>query len=522
MIDKSAGGRSFGVLVILVLAGLACNASSANGEPTADPQATSPAVEQPATLSPTPVVPDAESVGISNEDLASATVQIFAMNPAGDQWDRVWTGSGSIISSDGIILTNAHVVDNRLGEYSDLGIAITVRSDEPPDLRYLAQIEAVDYTLDLAVIRVISDLNGNPVTPELPYISIGDSDVLGIGAELRILGYPGIGGNTITFTEGAVSGFTQERGIEGRAWIKTDATIAGGNSGGMAVNREGELVGVPTRASATDDEGQIVDCRSVVDTNRDGIIDDNDTCVPIGGFLNGVRPINLAAPLISAVLENREYAEGTSPPVVPTGGYDISAVDFFNLDFADGVTEDDQPTQYLYALSSGVEQICAFWDYEGMQDGMIWSAIWFVNEQPSDEGSFIDSVWQGGATGNWWVCVFDDNGLDDGIYELVLEVEGDSFVNEAVFIGGNRTVVDFTIENNSLLTLCYVNLSASSAQNWGQDELGPTEVIDPGTQRSITVATGSYDLLIRDCEGDTLLDDFELEVSDDFVFTVTD
>ena len=83
-------------------------------------------------------------------------------------------------------------------------------------------------------------------------------------------------------------------------------------------------------------------------------------------------------------------------------------------------------------------------------------------------------------------------------------------------------MVDFTIENNSLLTLCYVNLSLSSAQNWGQDELDPTEVIDPGTQRSITVATGSYDLLIRDCEGDTLLDDFELEVSDDFVFTVTD
>src|SRR3990172_308128 len=134
-----------------------------------------------------------------------------------------------------------------------------------------------------------SDLARAPVPIDLPFVQLADSDLVEIGDDLRILGYPGIGGDTITFTEGAVSGFTSERGVEGRAWIKTDATIAGGNSGGMGVNADGLLMGVPTRASAGGDNA-IVDCRAVADTNRDGVIDDQDSCVPIGGFINGLRP----------------------------------------------------------------------------------------------------------------------------------------------------------------------------------------------------------------------------------------
>ena len=131
-------------------------------------------------------------------------------------------------------------------------------------------------------------------------MTLGDSDSVEIGDSLQILGYPGIGGETITFTEGAVSGFTSDRSVEGRAWIKTDATIAGGNSGGMAANALGELIGVPTIAASGAEGGDIVDCRPVADTNRDGSIDQFDTCVPIGGFINGLRPVNLALPLIAA------------------------------------------------------------------------------------------------------------------------------------------------------------------------------------------------------------------------------
>jgi S1-C subfamily serine protease len=458
-------------------------------------------------------------VGSGNEDLAEATVQIYALVISGDQWEVVWTGSGSVISSDGFILTNAHVVDDRYGEYDNLGVAMTFQTDQPPQFLYLAEIKAVDYSLDLSVIQIVSDLDGNSVALDLPFIPLGNSDLIGIGADLRILGYPGIGGDTITFTNGAVSGFTLESGIDGRAWIKTDATIAGGNSGGMAANLAGELVGVPTRASGSDD-GQIVDCRPVVDTNRDGAIDENDSCVPIGGFINGLRPINLAVPLIDAAFNERQYAGGTDPSTIPSGGFDISMVDLNYLEFSDGVTEDDQPTQLWYAVPSGVTELCAFWDYEGMVDGMIWSAIWFVNGELHENGSFLETVWQGGSAGSWWVCIINEDGLNDGTYELTIEVGGKSQINDTVFVGGNRSVVDFTVVNESSFTLCFVKLSPSTASNWGQDELGPTEVIDSGFERPITIATGFYDLLLLDCDGEILLEDYELEVFEDLVYTV--
>ena len=83
-------------------------------------------------------------------------------------------------------------------------------------------------------------------------------------------------------------------------------------------------------------------------------------------------------------------------------------------------------------------------------------------------------------------------------------------------------MVDFYLVNESALTVCYVNLSPSSAQNWGEDELGPAEVIDPGVERVITVATGYYDLLLRDCEGDSLLEEFEIEIFEDVEYTLSD
>lgn len=461
-------------------------------------------------------------MGPDTAGLARAAVQILALSDAGGQFSPVWTGSGSIISPDGLILTNGHVVDDRSGKWTHLGVLITDRTDEPPEFRYLAEIAAVDYDLDLAVIRIVSDTEGNAVSLELPYVGIGDSDTVEIGENLRILGYPGIGGETITFTEGAVSGFTSERGVEGRAWIKTDATVAGGNSGGMAVGPSGMLVGVPTRASLGDEDPQIVDCRPVADTNRDGVVDDRDTCVPIGGFINGLRPINLAFAVIEAARAGRQYVAGAGPGPAPPGGYDLSETGFLNLLFSDGVTEDDRPTQIWTAMPTGVTDVCAFWDYEGMVDGMTWSAYWFVGGELSEGASVLNDAWFGGGAGNWWVCIFNENGLPDGLYELSLEVEGEVMVSESIFVGLDRYGVDFTLANESSFTVCYVQFSPSQAQGWGQDELGAEEVINAGTSRTFLLANGDYDMRLLDCDVNLLLEEYGIQVYEDFVFTLTD
>jgi len=233
-----------------------------------------------------------------------SVVQIIALVEIDGELVQGWWGSGTVVSEDGLILTNAHVVlSDRYYDVEDLMVAITVAQDLPPEPMFYADILQVDANLDLAVIKVRSDLNGG--TPnfealEIDPVPLGSSDTLQLGDELIIIGYPSIGGETITLTRGEVSGFTAEEPYGNRAFIKTSATISGGNSGGLAATPQGEIIGVPTKLGSGDEEVEYVDCRRLADTNRDGTIDENDSCVPTGGFINAIRPITLAQPLIDA------------------------------------------------------------------------------------------------------------------------------------------------------------------------------------------------------------------------------
>jgi S1-C subfamily serine protease len=247
-----------------------------------------------------------------------------------------WTGSGTVISPDGLILTNSHVVlPDRFFPVDALGVAFSSAEDQPPQLRYYAEVMQVDESLDIAVIRISSDMNGSLLDNaalNLPYVPLGDADALRLGDAITILGYPGIGGQTITLTRGEVSGFTAEGNRGPRAFIKTSATIAGGNSGGLAADAEGYLIGIPTQLGYGGDD-QYVDCRVLADTNRDGFVDDQDNCVPTGGFINALRPINLALPLIEAAREglvavHHSDPAASSPSGLPQEGQIVYSTDF--------------------------------------------------------------------------------------------------------------------------------------------------------------------------------------------------
>ncbi len=250
-----------------------------------------------------------------------AVVQIVAETETeGGNLRPVWSGSGTIVDPRGFILTNAHVAlpEPGSGEQVDaLEILVTEAEDQPPVPKYFAEVVQADPQLDLAVLRITTDLDGNPVDAlhlNLPYARLGDSSKLHLGEPIVILGYPGIGGNTITLTSGEVSGFTAEKPYGRRAFIKTSAAIAGGNSGGMAVNAAGELVAIPTQLGSGSDNSEVVDCRYLADTNGDGVIDEDDDCVPTGGFINALRPINLAKPLIAAALRGEVAIGSTETP----------------------------------------------------------------------------------------------------------------------------------------------------------------------------------------------------------------
>ena len=268
-----------------------------------------------------------------------AVVQITAFVELDGESVPLWTGSGTIISSDGLILTNDHVVSStRYEKVVALLVSLTVAQDQPPVESYYANVVQADAALDLAVIKPAWDLQGNPLDYsqlKLPFVPLGDSDTLDLGESIVILGYPVIGGGTITLTRGEVSGFTSENPYGNRAFIKTSGTIAGGNSGGLAVDVDGRLVGIPTQMGYGEASLDIVDCRPVRDTNRDGYIDSNDDCVPTGGFINALRPVNLAMAMIEAA-KRGEVAVSTGE--AQTLAYQNSGDIIFQDDFSDAAS----------------------------------------------------------------------------------------------------------------------------------------------------------------------------------------
>ncbi len=265
---------------------------------------------------------------------------------------------------------------------------------------------------------------------------MGDSDALELGDTLSIFGYPGIGGETVTFTAGSVAGFTAQQGLrDRRAWIKTDATIAGGNSGGTAVNEDGELVGVPTQAAAGSDITP-VDARPVVDTNRDGRVDERDSPMAIGGFINGLRPVNLAKPLLqqAGVQMGGQSGAGVPMPMPlqPAPSAPADGPSFGNLVFSSQVTQDGRPINPAALLPAGGNQMFASFEFQGMQNGLPWSVVWALNGQTIVS---TQHEWSDGVQGRKTLVLSNQQGLPEGTFHLVVAVGNQVMTQGEVVIG---------------------------------------------------------------------------------------
>jgi len=209
----------------------------------------------PATFAPTATVTAVPTfdANTAKERALRATVMIIVQTQ-GRSFDSV-TGSGSVITQRGYILTNNHLFyDDNGRPYNtqfEALIAFPPRNDMKSDaqIQYRAVLVDHDAARDLALLCLTTRRNGAalPATLELDTIPIGDSDAVNHGDTLTILGYPGIGGDSLTLTSGNVSGFLEREG-----WIKTDAEINQGNSGGPALNAKYELIGVASAASQAD------------------------------------------------------------------------------------------------------------------------------------------------------------------------------------------------------------------------------------------------------------------------------
>jgi len=157
-------------------------------------------------------------------------------------------GSGFLISADGYILTNGHVVSQVVGgDPRDPAAVEVIRAEEVTvflgdDEEYTAEIIGVDIGTDLAVLKI--DAGNN-----LPFIPFGDSDSARVGEWVLAMGAPF--GLTRTVTAGIISAkgrapLDTSRGSTYQDFIQTDAQINPGNSGGPMVNLHGEVIGINT------------------------------------------------------------------------------------------------------------------------------------------------------------------------------------------------------------------------------------------------------------------------------------
>ncbi len=161
------------------------------------------------------------------------------------------SGSGTLITRDGSILTNHHVIyDPRNDRPYDLFVVGRFQSPvREPELICAGRPRhgLLQPALDLALIKCEFSVRGEPwpasVWPALP---VGRSEDLTPGERVWVLGYPSVGGSLLQITAGLITGWTGETGGSGRAFMKTDAGITHGNSGGTAIDSEGRLIGVPT------------------------------------------------------------------------------------------------------------------------------------------------------------------------------------------------------------------------------------------------------------------------------------
>ncbi len=177
-----------------------------------------------------------------------STVELVTGDDAG--------GSGVLVSPEGHILTNWHVIRSPTGANSEeIYVGVSLDHRRPTQELYRAELVAGLPERDLALLKVVAGLYGQtlPAGYRFPFLPLGNAEDLTVGDELGFVGFPLVGGTgsrvTITYTRGVVSGF-EETAVG--TIVKSDAEINEGNSGGAAVNDDFELVGLPTQVVGYD------------------------------------------------------------------------------------------------------------------------------------------------------------------------------------------------------------------------------------------------------------------------------
>ncbi len=169
---------------------------------------------------------------VSYRTVSNPILEYYYGYRGGQQQEQIGTGSGVIISEDGYIVTNNHVIK------AAQDIEITLNNGKS----YKAKLVGTDEKMDISLLKIDAD-------EKLPYSTFADSDNVKVGEWVLAVGNPYNLNSTVT--AGIVSAKARNLDTSGlQSFIQTDAVVNPGNSGGALVNTRGELVGINTMISS--------------------------------------------------------------------------------------------------------------------------------------------------------------------------------------------------------------------------------------------------------------------------------
>ncbi len=253
-----------------------------------------------------------------------AVVAVIARYESGGSYGES-SGSGFIISADGYVVTNYHVIQGATQ------ISIMLNSGDT----LAAEVVGHESTNDVALLKMEAE--------DLPYVTIGSSDALVVGDQVAAIGNP-LGELTATLTVGYISAKDRILNTDGTVinMLQTDAAINSGNSGGPLFNMNGEVVGITTaKYSGSSNSGASIEGLGFAIPMDDvaGILSDLKEFGYVTGAYLGVYVRDVDASAQSYGLPAGAYVEEVTPGtaaekagiragdiIINLGGYDVDSL----------------------------------------------------------------------------------------------------------------------------------------------------------------------------------------------------
>lgn len=293
---------------------------------------------------------------LSVKDIAKNSDAVVYIEVSDANKQPIASGSGFIVTTDGTVVTNYHVIDG--ASYAKVTLENGTQYD-------VDKVLAASKEHDLAVLKLKNASN-------LPVVKLGDSDKLSPGDEIVAIGSPGGIKFQNTVTDGIVSGFrTSGRSAEGVQDIQISASIYHGSSGGALFNSYGEAIGV-TYAGSTE--------------------------VP---DVNFAIPINELKPLLSENMNVTLLSLADTPPSAPTGLKAVQNYDDIEVSWNQS-SDSDVAGYYLYESSNPNTGFTRLSD----------SDIWFGTEDLIQSNEVDVSGGTEGETVYFYVTAVNKNGLE--------------------------------------------------------------------------------------------------------------